>query len=251
MEGGTHTGVVRPHNEDALFFDRELGLCIVADGMGGQLAGEIASRMAVELVAETVARFPDGEPAESGPDELLSPAIRRLFSGIRLANRQIFQAGQSKPEWRNMGTTIVAGLLNGPVLIVAHVGDSRCYLLRGGSICQLTDDHSLVAEQVRQGLLSQEEAEVSRHKNIITRALGAAPEVRIDICEVDVMDGDRFLLCSDGLTNMMADEEILAIIQQESDASRACNALIDRANALGGKDNITVLLLALDAPRNF
>ncbi|MDT8422256.1 MAG: Stp1/IreP family PP2C-type Ser/Thr phosphatase [Desulfuromonadales bacterium] len=246
IKGVTHVGMVRPHNEDALFFDQNRGLCVVADGMGGQLAGEVASRMAIDLVKETVAGGTDEGLVENSEDEFLPLSVRRLASGIRLANQQIYRAGNESPEWRNMGTTIVAGLLNEAVFHIAHVGDSRCYLLRGGTICQLTDDHSLVAEQLRQGLMSQEEAEQSRLKNIITRALGAEPEVRIDISEVDTMAGDRFLLCSDGLTNMLTDEEILAIVQQETDADRACETLVGRANERGGKDNITVVLLALD-----
>lgn len=246
MAGSTDAGVVRPHNEDAFFYDDELGLCMVADGMGGQLAGEIASGMAVEFVTETLRRFSGSDLPLTIVDEDLSPVAGRLLAGIRLANRRIYEAGQSNPGWRNMGTTIVAGLLQDSLLVVAHVGDSRCYLLRGGSLCQLTDDHSLVAEQQRQGLLSKEEAENSRMKNIITRALGAEPEVQIDLCEVDIMEGDRFLFCSDGLTNMVSDEELLAIITQQKDASGACGALIDKANGMGGKDNITVLLLAVD-----
>lgn len=246
MEGATDTGMVRPHNEDSLFCDQDLGLCLVADGMGGQLAGEVASQMAIEMIRDTLVRFSDSDLPLTLLDETLSPAAGRLCAGIRLANRRIFESGLGNPEWHNMGTTVVAGLLDGPQLIVAHVGDSRCYLLRGGSLCQLTDDHSLVAEQLRQGLLSKEEAETSRVRNIITRALGAAPDVEIDLSEITVMPGDRFLLCSDGLTNMASDDEILAILEMESDPATACAHLIRHANTQGGKDNITALILAVD-----
>ncbi len=247
-EGRTDTGVVREHNEDALLTATELGLFAVADGMGGHLAGEIASRMAVDVLHDYLQRSAEsGQGLIGNIDKNHSPAANRLASGIRLANRVIHEAGQSNGAWRRMGTTIVAALVDGSRLALAHVGDSRGYLIRGRSIIQLTDDHSLVAEQQRQGLIPQEAAATSRLKNIITRALGEAPEVEVDLSELDIMDGDRILLCSDGLTNMVSDEAILGVIAGENDPGKACRMLIDKANENGGRDNITLVLIYLSA----
>jgi serine/threonine protein phosphatase PrpC len=245
-EGFTDTGMVREHNEDFLVTDTELGLFAVADGMGGQLAGEIASRMAVDVLKDYIGRAAAGGEALIGArDERYTPAANQLASGIRLANRVIFEAGQSSASMRSMGSTIVAVLLDGDRLAIAHVGDSRVYLIRGGSINQITDDHSLVAEQQRKGLISKDEADSSHLKNVITRALGQDLDVEVDLNELDTMDGDRILLCSDGLTNMVSDEEILTVVTRENDPGRACGILVNKANDNGGKDNVTVVLVYL------
>lgn len=246
--GKTDVGAVREHNEDAFHNGAERGFFIVADGMGGQLAGEIASRMAVDVVRDYLERSSQGEEGIIGGfDRQYSVAANRLASGIRLANQVIYEAGKSNPGWRSMGTTIVVALLDGSRLSVAHVGDSRCYLVRGGALTQLTDDHSLVAEQERQGLISKEEAAKSQIKNIITRALGEGPDVEVDLNDYDLIDGDRILLCSDGLSNMVTEQELLAIIDKEHDPALACDILIGLANSHGGRDNITAILAYFSA----
>lgn len=244
--GLTDTGRVREHNEDNLLIDRDLGLFAVADGMGGQLAGEIASRMALETLKYYLERCVGENPDFCPDDTGLSPEADRLVAGIRLANREIFKAGESNPAWRNMGTTIVATLIAGNRLILAHVGDSRCYLLRNETMTQLTDDHSLVAEQQRLGLITPEEAATSRMKNVITRAVGAFSEVEVDLSEHRLRPGDRVLICSDGLTNMVADAEILAVATRAAAPEQACATLINGANQRGGRDNITVILIAVE-----
>lgn len=241
--GKTDVGMVREHNEDSFYNGAELGFFVVADGMGGQLAGEIASRMAVDVIRDHLERSGRGEDGMvGGIDRRYSVAANRLASAIRLANQVIHESGKSNPGWRSMGTTVVAALINGSRLAVAHVGDSRCYLVRGGALTQLTDDHSLVAEQERQGLISKEEAAHSQIKNIITRALGEGPEVEVDLNDFDLIDGDRILLCSDGLSNMVSEQELLAIVGKENDPVQACEILIGLANSHGGRDNITAIL---------
>jgi len=246
--GKTDTGKVREHNEDAFYCGEVSGLFAVADGMGGQLAGEIASAMAVDVLRDHLERgAAAGEALVGNVDQRHSPTANRLASGIRRANQVIHAAGKSKAAWRNMGSTLVAAQLHDQRLAIAHVGDSRIYLIRGGSIIQLTDDHSLVAEQQRQGLISQAEAERSPLKNIITRALGEGPQIEVDLSDLDLIDGDRILLCSDGLTNMVDDRAILAVVGAEDDPQRACDTLIATANAGGGRDNITVVLVYVAA----
>ncbi len=245
--GLTDVGRVRAHNEDNLAVVTEHGLFVVADGMGGQLAGEVASRMAVDSLCEKLL-CPGGAEIPPGLiDPRLSPAASRLDATIRLTNRSIYTAGQTNPDWSNMGTTIVVAEVTGERLLVAHVGDSRCYLLRDHGITQLTEDHSLVSEQQRMGLISKEEAATSKMKNVITRAVGALPDVDVDLGEQELMAGDRILLCSDGLTNMVTDEELLAVVDSHDDPADACAKLVAMANQRGGRDNITVILVAAEA----
>jgi protein phosphatase len=247
--GATDRGQVRPHNEDAFHCGAENGLFIVADGMGGQLAGEIASRMAIDVLRDHIERgAAEGEALHGASDPRHSQAANRLASAVRLANRAIFDAGRSNPAWRNMGTTVVAAQLTGNRLAVAHVGDSRLYLWRGGVLLQLTDDHSLVAEQVRQGLLTAAEADKSTLKNIITRALGESTEVKVDSNEFDLHDGDRLLLCTDGLSNMVDDTTLAAMLAADEDPQLTCTRLIARANAGGGRDNIPAIVIQLAEP---
>ncbi|MFH1014719.1 MAG: Stp1/IreP family PP2C-type Ser/Thr phosphatase [Nitrospirota bacterium] len=246
--GQSDKGVSRQNNEDNFCVDDDLRLFIVADGMGGAAAGEVASRMAVEIIRDHVKRSSAGnEPFVGGYDKRFSGASNRIASGIRLANQTIYEASQSNVKWRGMGTTVAAALLDGSKMSIAHAGDSRIYLIRTSSIIQLTDDHSIVSEQVKSGLLTKEEAEGSEVRNIITRALGSAPSVDIDLDEIDIMDGDRVVLCSDGLTTMVTDNVILSTVAVSDEPDRACGALIDIANKNGGKDNITVALVYLFA----
>lgn len=246
--GQSDKGVSRQNNEDNFCVDEDLRLFIVADGMGGAAAGEIASRMAVETIRNHVKRSSAGnEPFVGGYDKRFSGASNRIASGIRLANQSIYEASQSNVKWRGMGTTVAAALLDGSKMSIAHTGDSRIYLIRTSSIIQLTDDHSIVSEQVKSGLLTKEEAEGSEVRNIITRALGSAPSVEVDLDEIDIMDGDRVVLCSDGLTTMVPDSVILSTVAVSGEPDRACSALIDIANKNGGKDNITVAFVYLFA----
>jgi len=246
--GKSDKGVSRQNNEDNFCVDEDLRLFIVADGMGGAAAGEVASRMAVETIRNHVKRSSAGKkPFVGGYDKRFSDdgASNRIASGIRLANQTIYEASQSNVKWRGMGTTVAAALLDGSKMSIAHAGDSRIYLIRTSSIIQLTDDHSIVSEQVKSGLLTKEEAEGSEARNIITRALGSAPSVEVDLDEIDIMDGDMVVLCSDGLTTMVPDSVILSTVAIYDEPDKACSALIDIANRNGGKDNITVALVYL------
>jgi serine/threonine protein phosphatase PrpC len=222
----TDVGRQRQSNEDA-FFERS-PLFAVADGMGGARAGEVASRMAVEEL---------GSMDDSG-----SGAEQRLREVARGANRRIYEMAQSDSEHAGMGTTFTAVLVSGREVAVGHVGDSRLYRLRDGELEQLTDDHSLVEELVRQGKLSPEEAEVHPQRSIITRALGPEADVQVDTFTHTARDGDVYLLCSDGLSGMVSDEEMARIVGEASSLDDAARALVDAANENGGKDNITAVL---------
>lgn len=238
----TDTGKVRKTNEDSCLVDDELGLIIVADGMGGHAAGEVASRLAVEVVREQVSRglrtglIPTcGTPAPHWSDR-----TRLLAAAVTLANDVIFRASQERFERRGMGTTIVAALTNGPRLSVVHVGDSRFYLYRGGRLIAVTRDHSLVAEQVAQGMITATEAETSESKNILSRALGVMAAVDIDAMEPAVQAGDMALLCTDGLTKMLDDEAIAKRVGETRDPVGLCQSLVGVALGRGGRDNVTV-----------
>ena len=243
----TDVGLKRSHNEDDLCVDSDVGLYVVCDGMGGQNAGEVASRLAVETIQRHVrdARRDENLPMIGAADRQFSAQTNRLASAIRLANQAIRNAAKQNAEQEGMGTTVVSTVLNGQVLSVAHVGDSRIYLIRGETIQQLIEDHSLVAEQVRRGLLTEEEAERSPQKNIITRALGVDDTVDVDLDEVPLMRGDRVLLCSDGLTRGVKPAEILEVIRGEKEPQAASERLIEMANAAGGLDNTTVILVTI------
>lgn len=231
--GVTDVGRVRDGNEDD-FLDQadRLGLVAVADGMGGHRAGEVASATALEALRAAVA---SGEP------------LRKAIEG---ANGAVLEKSEADHELYGMGTTLTAGMLgNDGSLLVGHVGDSRAYLIRDGELRQITDDHSLVEEMVRGGELTPEQAEVHPQRSIITRALGIDPEIDVDVYPIELKAGDRILLCSDGLTTMLRPEEIADILGREPDPRRAAQLLVDAANAAGGEDNITALIVeAVEAP---
>ena len=241
----TDVGLKREHNEDSLCADPKLGLFIVCDGMGGRNAGEIASGLAVEIIQKHMgdAHASDTLPLIGAVNSKLSPQTNRLASAVRLANQVVNGASQSKPGQSGMGTTVVCALLNGPMLSVAHAGDSRMYMVRGENIHALTADHSLVAEQVRQGLLTEEQAEKSAQKNIVTRALGVEETLQVDLDEIELAKGDLILLCSDGLTKGVTPTEILRVLREEKEPQAACDRLIKMANAAGGEDNTTVIVV--------
>ncbi len=241
----TDVGLKREHNEDSLCADPKLGLFIVCDGMGGRNAGEIASGLAVEIIQKHMAdaHKADELPLIGSMNAKLSPQTNRLASAVRLANQVVNGASQSKPGQSGMGTTVVCALLNGPMLSVAHAGDSRMYLVRGENIHALTSDHSLVAEQVRQGILTEEQAEKSAQKNIVTRALGVEESLQVDLDEIELVKGDVILLCSDGLTKGVKPWEIMKVLREEKEPQAACDRLIKMANAAGGEDNTTVIVI--------
>ncbi len=246
--GFTDKGRSRKNNEDSFFSDQDLGLFIVADGLGGYAAGDVASRMAVEALSDYIRRSCSGSEPLIGPsDSRWSDASNRLVSGIRLANQRICEAAKNNPSWQGMGTTIVAALADGDRLNIAHAGDSRAYLVRSGAIKQLTDDHSIVAEKVRKGLMSKAEAAASGNRNVITRALGYDDALEIDVTEIDIRGGDRLLLCSDGLSTMVSDDETLMIIASDDVPESVCTRLVNEANNHGGKDNIAVVVVFFSA----
>lgn len=246
--GKTDVGMVRSNNEDRFGIDESLGLFLVADGMGGHASGEIASEMAVEIINKNYQQALKGKNQTLlGPyDHNLSSATNRLLSSARIANRAIFEAAQKNEKYHRMGTTLVALLLQEQMAILASVGDSRIYRIRSRAIEQLTQDHSLVNHQLKLGLITEEEARSSKSKNIITRAIGLRQTVSIDVDEQRIQEDDRFVLCSDGLTDLVKDEEILhMVINNTGELSEACDRLIEIANQRGGHDNITVILIHL------
>lgn len=239
-------GRKRQGNEDNFCLAPDLGLFIVADGMGGHAAGEVASRLAVDTIREWVAKYLGGTDAAvvGKPVPTCSREANFLLSSIRLANRVIYDAAQGRREYAGMGTTLVSVLAVNDHVALAYVGDSRIYRIRGEQIVQLSRDHSLVQEQVEHGIISPEEAQESQYKHLITRALGLKESVEVDLTEQPVLPGDLLLLCSDGLSDLLEDEEMLAIVRGHGDnPEKACQALVDRANYKGGDDNITALLI--------
>jgi protein phosphatase len=236
--GLSDVGHCRETNEDNYFFDSTLGVYTVADGMGGHAAGEVASRLAVEAFEETFR-------VNGGLGESIVEATERLRTAVTEANRRICDSILAHAEQRGMGTTVVTLLTIGDRAVVGHVGDSRAYLLRGERLERLTDDHSWVSEQVRAGMLTDDDAQRHPMRNIVTRALGSRTEVAADIADTEILPGDVFLLCSDGLNAMLSDREIgQKLAEHRRDPEAACRALVDAANARGGEDNTTVIVLS-------
>jgi protein phosphatase len=232
------TGRVRRNNEDAVAIDAQAGLAILADGMGGHHAGEVASAMACEIVRQDLARWRRAWPDTSSQ----SAALQAMVRCVAHANQAVLRAAQTRPECRGMGTTLVLVLVAGTQLLVGHVGDSRAYRWRDDQLERLTRDHSLLQEQVDAGLMSAEEAASSRRRNIVTRAVGVEPEVQLEVQAHDALPGDLVLLCSDGLTDMVSDTEIAAVLRLGGSLQALCARLIEAANAAGGADNIAVVL---------
>jgi protein phosphatase len=253
--GLTDVGRKRKMNEDTFTAADNLGLYVVADGMGGHAAGEVASRLAVESIlrhisgAETGnATAPSNAVTRSLDDDRPAPA-RRVLSAIRMANQDIVRSVHEDQSTRGMGTTVVLAYIQGRRAYIGSVGDSRAYLVRGGRIMQLTDDHTFVNEQVRAGTLSPAEARRHPARNILTRAVGSQDEVEADLVEQDLEAGDLLILCSDGLTTMVDDHDILDVVRRQGgDPDRGCQALINLANERGGDDNITAILIQAGSP---
>ena len=243
--GLTHVGRQRQHNEDAFLVESTAKLFLVADGMGGHAAGEIASRIAVDSISEFILHTKEDDGTwPHAYDEHFSRTTNRLMAAVRLANTRVLEAMRKDARLRGMGTTIVACMADDEKVSVAHVGDSRAYLVREGNISRITNDHSWVFEQVQAGMLTEAEAEKHPLRNVITRALGGALQVTPDASEIEAREGDVYLLCSDGLTGMVPENEILRMVtENHSDLQKACQQLIDAANERGGLDNVTAVLV--------
>ena len=243
--GLTHVGRQRQHNEDAFLVESNAKLFLVADGMGGHAAGEIASRIAVDSISEFILHTKEDDGTwPHAYDEHFSRTTNRLMAAVRLANTRVLEAMRKDARLRGMGTTIVACMADDEKVSVAHVGDSRAYLVREGNISRITNDHSWVFEQVQAGMLTEAEAEKHPLRNVITRALGGALQVTPDASEIEAHEGDVYLLCSDGLTGMVPENEIVRIVNEnKADLQKACQLLIDAANERGGLDNVTAVLV--------
>ena len=242
----SHPGMVRSHNEDSVFVDADAGIAILADGMGGYNAGEVASGIAVNVVSNGM--LPDlrstRELSKIDIASGLTHAALLMQHQIAAANKGIYEAAQSRPECAGMGTTIVTAVFCGNRVSIGHIGDSRCYRLRGDKFDQLTRDHSLLQEQIDSGQLTQEQAKFSLNKNLVTRALGIEAIVPADIVEYRVEANDIYLLNSDGLTDMVEADVIQKIVaEKRMDLALAAADLIDIANQNGGRDNISVVLV--------
>lgn len=244
--GATHVGMKRTHNEDNFFLLAEENLYIVADGMGGHASGEVASQIAVETLANffiDTAR----EPEITWPfkeDKGLNYDQNRLVAGVKLSNRRVFETAQSDARYRGMGTTVVTLMCGARGAYFGHVGDSRGYCIRSSGIEQVTEDHSLLNDYLKVHTLTPEEIEAFPHKNVIVRALGMKEAVNVDITRVDPKPNEVYLLCSDGLSGMVDDPGILeGVLDCNGDLEKGCQTLIARANANGGNDNVTVVLV--------
>jgi len=240
----TDTGKVREHNEDAIGSEADVGLMVLADGMGGYNAGEVASGIAVQTISELAKEGAMREERnERDPTTGMMRQTIVLRDAVSRANKIIFQTAQSQTHCEGMGTTLVAAIFYDDKLSVAHVGDSRAYRLRGGRFEQLTLDHSLLQELVDRGFYSEEEAQRSTNRNYVTRALGVEPNVEVEVQEYDVLPDDVYLLCSDGLPDMVEDEDIhLTISTFNASLDVVGQQLIELANDHGGRDNISVML---------
>ena len=247
IDAGAHSDVgrVRQNNEDAYRIEPALDLYVLSDGVGGEEQGEVASALAVETIVRHCLEAENNHATplfvEPRPD--ISERTNRLASAVTLANRKIFDSASSHPDRNRMGATIVAAWMQGQRLSLVHVGDSRAYLLRAGSLEQLTADHSLVAEQVRRGVLTPQEAETSQLQSVLIRALGTAEQVEVDADEHVLLDNDTLLLCSDGLTRMVTDPEIASTLLTVEPAQAAADRLVDLANDYGGDDNVTAIVV--------
>jgi serine/threonine protein phosphatase PrpC len=241
----THPGIVRSHNEDSVACEAICGLVVLADGMGGYNAGEVASGIAVSVVVTEVShRLLNTSPVERGENDGEELGVSLLRDNIQKANAAIFHAAQSQPQYTGMGTTIVSGLFYDNRVVVGHVGDSRMYRLRGEVLETITRDHSLLQEQIDRGMISVEDARLSKNKNLVTRAVGIDADVESEIHVHDVLPGDIYLLCSDGLNDMVEDEDIQSTLYAlQNNLPLAASQLIQMANDNGGRDNVSVILV--------
>lgn len=241
----THSGMVRSHNEDSVACEPACGLVVLADGMGGYNAGEVASGIAVSVVATEIRqRLLTESPADCDGATGEELGVLLLRENIQKANASIFHASQSQPQYAGMGTTIVSGLFYDNRVAVGHIGDSRMYRLRGEALEAISRDHSLLQEQIDAGIISVEDARLSKNKNLVTRAVGIDADVEVEIHVHDVQVGDIYLLCSDGLNDMVEDEDIQSTLTAfRNNLPLAASQLIQLANDNGGRDNVSVILV--------
>jgi len=246
----TDPGRVRDHNEDCIESRPDIGLYVLADGMGGYNAGEVASGMATSLISDGLQETWNPRESERlGRDQAKADTERLIAEQIARANNAIFTTSQNNPECAGMGTTLVVTLFFDNFMTVAHIGDSRLYRLRGDAMEQITRDHSLLQEQLDSGLITPEEAKLSQNKNLVTRALGIDPTVEPEIHVYETQVGDSYLLCSDGLSDMVEDEEIrLTLITLRSNPNLTVQQLVQAANDNGGRDNISAVLIRVAEP---
>jgi serine/threonine protein phosphatase PrpC len=245
--GLSDVGLTRAHNEDYFEIDPRHKLYVVADGMGGHSHGEVAAQIAVNAIRDFIEKTADKDTTwPFGMDSRLERHSNLLKMAVRIAHDNVLRAISRDSSLYGMGTTVVGLLLSGDVAAVAHVGDSRVYRLRDGKLEQLTQDHTWVNEQVVAGFLSKEQARTHPLKNVVTRALGGESDVLVDVREVEVLPGDLFLLCSDGLTGMLSDPDITERLSSGRSLHEICRTLVNDSNARGGIDNVTVVLLAIE-----
>jgi serine/threonine protein phosphatase PrpC len=246
----TDVGLRRDHNEDAIASDDSMGFVILADGMGGYKAGEVASEIAVlSITAELKEAMLGLRPGKIDPVLNMQAEAQLIIDAVRNANEAIFTVSQTQPQCAGMGTTLVVGLFTNNKLLVGHIGDSRMYRHRQAQLTQITEDHSLLQEQIKSGLITAEQAKYSANKNLVTRALGIDPEVELELNEFDVAVDDIYLLCSDGLSDLVDDEIIQDTLNMlSSDLTEAAHQLVQMANDNGGKDNISVILVRVKKP---
>ena len=242
---------MRSLNEDSYRISREQSLFVLSDGLGGAAKGEVASAIAVEAVIDSLREDGDEAPGRGAANGHFSEGTNSLVRAIHLANRKIHEQGMRDPSCHGMGATIVAARIDGSRLSLVHVGDSRAYLLRSHRLEQLTSDHSLVAEQVRQGLMTREQAAVSEMQSVLTRALGTEESVEVDADEIELFPADSLLLCSDGLTRMVPEDEIAEILAEAPAAILAAEQLVNRANEYGGQDNVTVVVIRFNKSKSW
>lgn len=239
----TDPGLTRPNNEDSFLFDERCGVAVLADGMGGYSAGEVASNMATTSITAELTRWLSRRESSKHADDL----CRLLALSVDKANREILQAAAGNPSFKSMGTTVVVAVFLDDRLYLTHVGDSRCYRLRGGELAQITKDHSMVQEQVDAGLITRALAAHAPGRNLLTRALGVESRLPLEVKIHLVEAGDLYLMCSDGLTDMVDDASIASLMRENTELAQRASALVHLANAKGGRDNVTVMLIhALD-----
>ncbi len=247
--GKTSVGKVRERNEDFFSVQDSLGLYVVADGMGGHQAGDVASKVAVEMINRSFRRWTEEETVDHKlfgyPDSSLTRTGNYVLSSIRLANRVVYELATGNEKYRGMGTTVAILAVTPSLVIAANVGDSRIYMVRDGRIEQLSKDHTVVAEQVEMGMMTEEEASSDHLKHVLTKNLGSTEEVEAAVFEIEFKDNDRFILCSDGLTDLVSEREILDGAQNEDNPKRLCSQFISKALKRGGHDNTTVVSVFL------
>ena len=239
--------MLREHNEDSVASDLSIGLVLLADGMGGYKAGEVASEIAVLMIAAEVTESMQSKTRLLMREPDLLPESNMLLSAVEKTNAAIYQVSQNQPECAGMGTTLVAGIFVNNQLVLGHIGDSRMYRLRGEIFTQLTEDHSLVQEQINAGLMTTEEAKRSKNRNLVTRALGIDLDVELALQELTVEVNDLYLMCSDGLSDLISDAEIAKILLgANGNIADAADKLIETANEYGGSDNISVVITTIE-----